>query len=566
MRMFHKYHKNPSRPSKRTKVCNDIANCMRHVRISNPGKYDDFFQGVFGQKPKKGKKDDVMAEQEVYEAMLALDEEQLKLAQAKAKRDRRRFESERMRKAGRPAAAQAEHIAAMSAEEDIKSSRRRIAELEQKVEHGRYVKRPPAKQVKGSTKHQKGVIEDPWQTKEERRRARELTDDWYAYMSGKERRRKKSAATPTGAIYAVDGGAFRARIDPCRAGFCWTLYDPNNNTVARGEASTKGHASKAVRTAKDRYLMQHGVAGDRDVVPTIVPPSAEARDKERIYTWGLVERSSGNYITSGTATSQRAAERAAQAAMEKLALEEGKRERGIQRAEMVSRRRAKQFKRPFKPALGHEELREYDFPQEVVRKAAARKAGKATPKRLGKPKFTVKYRLGGDGWYGQIVMPGGKLSEEFGPYKKIEDAESRAKLVAGMMSGMATRVGEHLEGNPSKCMASARRGLSKISKKCRIKNPSVAERLGIDKAGLKRGAADEGALFNEQRLKGMTAQLDKYESDIFYLGYFYGVLDGIDMAGVQNYMKRKRIRKRAEKELFKVVRNFKVAALSPSEE
>lgn len=551
MRMFHKYHKNPSRPSKRTKSCSEIAGCMRKVRISNPGKYDDAFQAVFGRKPKKGKVDDVMAEQEVYEAMLALDEEQLKLAQAEARKRRREAEASAPGGYLRPHLTQASKVAALSAEEDIKKSRRKIDRLEKRIARGQHKARPPAKQVKGTTKAQKGVIVDPWQTKEERKRAKELHEDWRAYIAG-EQRRTKRGSTPTSAIYAVEGGAFRARIDPDGSKFRWTLYDPNNRAIDRGVESTKGNASKAVNKAKDKYLMRHGVGGQRDIIGHVMPPPPEATGKDRIYNWYIEDRKDGEYLAMGTATSKRQAERALDAKLTALGLEEGRREKGVQRAELTSRQLAKKFKRPFKPVTGYEEVRRYKFPKSVSRKAGGK----------GRSHYAVKYRLGMKGYYAQIVMPDGRFSEEIGPYKKIEEAEKRAKFLAGTMSGTAMRLGGHLEGNPTRIINAAKRGLSKMSKKHRISNPSIADRLGIGKTGIERGDVDEKAIFNRGRLAGLTTELDDDESDIFYMGYFYGVIDGIDLAGVQNYLKRRRIRKRAEKELFDVVRTFKVKALA----
>ena len=564
MRMFHKYYKNPGRPNKRTKACNEIAGCMRQVRIKNPGKYDAVFTDVFGRRP-RSKSDDVMAEQEVYETMLALDEEELKLAQAKAKKARKQIESVKMRRQGRPVAAQAARIAEMTADEDIKRSRAKIKDLEAKAERGRYKKRPPAKQVKGITSAQRGVIEDPWQSKEERKRARELAEDWRRYMSGEGERKSKRERSPTGTIFAVEGGAFRARINKTKDGFCWVLYDPNNLAIDRGTASTKSAAARAINKAKDQHLMRHGVDDSRDVVGHVMPPPPEASGKDRIYNWYLEDRRTGEYIDMGAGT-KKSAERELEKAKQKLGLEEGRRERGTQRAEMMSRRKAKQFKRPFKPAVGYEEIREYDFPKDIVRKAVARKKGKAPAKRMRKPGFMVKYRLGMDGYYGQIVMPDGKLSEEFGPYKKIEQAERQSKLAAGMMAGTAMRVGEELQGNPGKLVKGARQSLSKLGKKHRIKNPSVQERLGLDRTGIERSDVDEKVIFSKGRLEGLTRELDKYDSDIFYMGYFYGVIDGVDLAGVQNYLKRRRIRKRAEKELFNVVRDFKVRALAAGQE
>jgi len=556
--MFHKYHKNPSRPTGRTKRCKEIAGCMRRIRITNPGRYDEAFKAVFGRKPQTGKSYDVEKEQEVYEAMLALDEEELKLAQSKAKKERKLAEAKRMTEAGRPAAAQASRIAAMSADEDIKSARRKITDLEAKVSRGRYKKRPEVTRVRSPGS--RGRVEDTWQTPEERRVAKRLAEDYKKYLSG-EKVTKRSKAAPLGTIYAVEGGAFRARIDKSGSQFAWTLYDPSNVKIASGKSPTMSHASGAVNRAKDDWVKNRGISGSRNIEVDVMRTEMNGR---KAYAWSVVDRSSGRELRGGIETSKRGAERAAEKFLTQMALQEGKRERKVQRAEVVSRGLAKKFKRAFKPPVGYEEIRKYKIPDDVAKDASeARGKGRRVK---GKEVLNIVYRKGKDGWYARVMKPDGTMGDELGPYKDIIKAENRATFLAGYMGGAAMRVGAHLEGNPARIINSARRGMKKLMKGKRIKNPSLADSLGLGSASAPRGDVDESVIFSDDRLDALTPSLDEESAQIFYLGYFFGVRDGIDLAGVQNFAKRRRIRKKAERRLIDASNKFKQQVLLPGRE
>lgn len=114
-------------------------------------------------------------------------------------------------------------------------------------------------------------------------------------------------------------------------------------------------------------------------------------------------------------------------------------------------------------------------------------------------------------------------------FKDCDTVMARGAMIAGAM-GAGKKVVEAM-GNP----AALKRLENSAGRYFRKKNPS-----------LKRSPADIGAI---EDLSGMIGLPDD-PGEAYRLGYYAGIIKGIDTCGVQNYMRRRRLRKDFQQKLL----------------
>lgn len=152
-------------------------------------------------------------------------------------------------------------------------------------------------------------------------------------------------------------------------------------------------------------------------------------------------------------------------------------------------------------------------------------------------KIKVKKR-GGDQFQFQVTTSDGRKSTIIRKRGTPKEIESKARAVAGAMMG-AEKVAKALRSkNPA---ASMKRLRNSAAKYFRQTNP-----------GIPREAAEVGTLEDMSTLFRMPAD----PNEAYKQGFYAGIIKGIDTCGVQNWAKRKKLRKEFERRLVEGLLRF----------
>lgn len=274
----------------------------------------------------------------------------------------------------------------------------------------------------------------------------------------------------------------------------WELFSPAHELILSGSA--KRHSSAA-------QALAHG----HDIVDNILKGGEISRDRRR---W-----------LKGTRGGKQASDVQTHPAFDKLIkqAELGGIGGAAQAYEAPSREVARKFgRRAPSLSLGEEE--------EIAGKAYTVFA------RRDREGYWIKVHTRPDPETGKVYETGWS-----GPYKSLDRAYRKANLIGGQMTGAQ----EFLAANPARrrtLYMGARRALAKH-------NPPAL-------AGLLGPTIPRSAMTGTETFADIAESIDvpPRSEDAFRVGYAWGVMNGIDTCGVQNWNKRRKLRRAYEKEIL----------------
>ena len=268
----------------------------------------------------------------------------------------------------------------------------------------------------------------------------------------------------------------------------WELFNPAHDLLVSGASKTHSGAARGLRIA-------------HQIVENLSKGGELSKDRR---AWIEGRKTGGATVKTHPA-------------FDKLARSAGSGE-GIQGYESPSREVARKFgRRAPSLSLGEEE--------EI--------AGKA---------YTVFARRDREGYWIKVHTKPDSVTKKVyetgwsGPYKSLDRAYLKANLIGGQMTGAQ----EFLSANPARrrtLYMGARRALAKH-------NPKMADFLGP--------SIPRSAMTGTETFADIAESIDvpPRSEDAFRVGYAWGVMNGIDTCGVQNWNKRRKLRRAYEKEIL----------------
>lgn len=542
MRIFNKHYKASPRKNPTSKLVRNIGKKFERLLKENPQKYREVFKEAFGKYPRpEGSEHDPLAE--LYEAIGKRSTEEKKLRELerlfpgaaldpKAELAARRL----VRKIGSIERKLARADLDPDEEKDLREEKAnlnsQLDELrEEMVAPAKTLKEQQRKVARARSAEEKLRLEEegrkrlmkprsrgerPFRYGEEEAARMEQLERQSRKEVGRRKGKVRKGAAPADEAFPVGESGFRGFIkspDPRQAGlfgeeFAWRLYDPQDELLLSGTSKSKQSAVKSVNIA---FEVMSDLANDVDL------------DYNRKRWLGGVDKGPGfhRWVLR------------AKAEMERGQLRRFKRSgvagagKGFQTYEPRSRAVGRKFKRPVELELGEEE-------------------------RTKGQDYTVIVRRDMEGYWTKVVTKvDPELGKSFdtgwaGPFKGadgIEKAYRKGEVIGAQLTGAR----EFIAANPTRRKAmtsSARRTLAKS-------NPKI----------------ERDPLSGEERFLDIESSIGIPDDpdQAYRVGYAWGVIRGIDTCGVQNFLKRKKIRKQYEKQILDAYKQIARAATEAPE-
>lgn len=338
------------------------------------------------------------------------------------------------------------------------------------------------------------------------------------YLEPQERRMREAAIKKeVGAPYPLDGGyvalveevAVSKAVGGKRVGvggaFSWTLVSPTRVAMMSGDANTKGGATRAVNVAQRiainlSQLTEPGFdnlpAEDRKWLENNQPRLARSVRRKLLNVAGQkrdVIKKTALWLARGEEAEKKVAKKISKKVTRRARKEEDCRNMSLGEGRSI--------------------------------------AGKGYHINVTKRRSTFAV---------QVVSNDGLKKSPVYRFKDCDTVLARGHVVGGALMGARKVIGAM--SNPAslrRLHANATRNLKKMAPK-RKKNPI------FKKSRIPREAADVGTF---EDLSDMIS-LPSDPEQAYRLGYYAGIIKGIDTCGVQNYLKRRRLRDEYEQRLI----------------
>jgi hypothetical protein len=544
MRIFNKHYKAAPRKNPTSKLVRNIGKKFERLLAENPQKYREVFKEAFGKHPlPEGSEHDPLAE--LYEAIGKRATEEKKLRELErlfpgaALDPKSELAARRLvRKIG---ALDQKLSSGLDTAEEAHDRRELLderAELNRQLDEIREEMVAPAKELKeqqgkvarSRRAEEKLKAEDEGRQRlmkkrshgrrpfrygeDEASRMEELEAQSRKEMSGKKATGHRRKAAPLGEAFQIEESGFRGIIQPpdpsqiglFGEGFTWSLHDPQDELLLSGTSKTHSSASQAVKIA---FETMSDLANGVDL------------DHGRKQWLRGVNKGPGfnRWVLR------------AKAEMERGIMRRFKRGgiagagKGFQTYESRTRAVARKFKRPVELELGEEE------------------------RAMGQD-YTVIVRRDMEGYWTKVVTKvDPELGKSFdtgwaGPFSGsdgIEKAYRKGEVIGAQLTGAR----EFIVANPTRrksMSSSARRVLAKS-------NPKL----------------ERDPLSGEEKFRDIESSIGIPDDpdQAYRVGYAWGVIRGIDTCGVQNFLKRKKIRKQYEKQILDAYKQIARSATEP---
>lgn len=369
-----------------------------------------------------------------------------------------------------------------------------------------------------------------------------------------------------GETFEIGKGAFQMKAaftrdakppDPKRP-WVWALFEPGSarRQLISGHAADKGHASSAIERAYNFYRDLILRASSDEKLEKTIEKKIKSKLGKKLEAGEITDEEYGaeaqklfeEYATGGYDGLPRKDRRWLRESKPKIskAIAALLKER-MSELVKVARKEAKAGKKdgPATKMLQYI-IRESGVFEEGSAAAVAkikeeqhlRRMGLREERNLSGRGYKIRVKKLKDKWQFQVITSDGRKSTVIRSKGGPKEIEAKARAIAGSMLGADKVAKAMVSSNPESAI---RRLNSSARKYFRQKNP-----------GIPREAAELGGF---EDMGGMF-QLPGDAKEAYKLGFYSGIIKGIDTCGVQNWAKRKKLRKEFEKRMVEGLLRF----------